>query len=65
MGAGGQSEAASQGACRTRGCEQRMLGKQRERWEIAIKVMLGKYELGEPLDRLGEAIDEADSGRST
>ena len=28
-------------------------------WELAIKVMLGKYELGQPLDRLGEAIEEA------
>ena len=28
-------------------------------WEIAIKIMLGKYELGQPLDRLGEAIEEA------
>jgi PIN domain nuclease of toxin-antitoxin system len=28
-------------------------------WEIAIKVMLGKYEFGSPLDALGQAIDEA------
>ena len=28
-------------------------------WELAIKVMLGKYELGQPLDRLGEAIEKA------
>ena len=28
-------------------------------WEIAIKVMLGKYELGQPLERLGDAIEEA------
>jgi len=28
-------------------------------WEIAIKIMLGKYELEQPLERLGEAIEEA------
>jgi len=28
-------------------------------WEIAIKIMLGKYKLGQPLDQLGEAIEEA------
>ena len=28
-------------------------------WEIAIKIMLGKYELGQPLDRLEEAIEDA------
>jgi len=28
-------------------------------WEIAIKILLGKCELGQPLDRLGKAIEEA------
>ena len=28
-------------------------------WEIATKIMLGKYELGQPLNRLEEAIDDA------
>ena len=28
-------------------------------WEIAIKIMLGKYEFRQPLDRLGDAIEEA------
>jgi PIN domain nuclease of toxin-antitoxin system len=28
-------------------------------WEIAIKTVLGKYTLGQPLARLGEAIEEA------
>ena len=28
-------------------------------WEIAIKIMLGKYSLGQPLAQLGEAIEEA------
>jgi PIN domain nuclease of toxin-antitoxin system len=28
-------------------------------WEIAIKIMLGKYEFGQPLAQFGEAIDEA------
>jgi len=28
-------------------------------WEIAIKIMLGKYELRQPLRTLGDAIDEA------
>ncbi len=28
-------------------------------WEIAIKVLLGKYTLGQPLARLGETIEEA------
>lgn len=28
-------------------------------WEIAIKIMLGKYALGQPLGRLREAIEEA------
>jgi PIN domain nuclease of toxin-antitoxin system len=28
-------------------------------WEIAIKIMLGKYELAQPLTLLGEAIEEA------
>ncbi|MCX5739687.1 MAG: type II toxin-antitoxin system VapC family toxin [Proteobacteria bacterium] len=28
-------------------------------WEIAIKILLGKYELGQPLSAFGEAIEEA------
>jgi PIN domain nuclease of toxin-antitoxin system len=28
-------------------------------WEIAIKILLGKYTLGPPLAQLGEAIEEA------
>jgi PIN domain nuclease of toxin-antitoxin system len=28
-------------------------------WEIAIKIMLGKYELAQPLARLAEAIEDA------
>jgi PIN domain nuclease of toxin-antitoxin system len=28
-------------------------------WEIAIKIVLGKYGLGRPLAQLGEAIEEA------
>jgi PIN domain nuclease of toxin-antitoxin system len=28
-------------------------------WEIAIKIMLGKYELGQPLAGLSEAIEAA------
>ncbi len=28
-------------------------------WEIAIKTVLGKYSLGQPLARFGEAIEQA------